>query len=636
MSIRAKYILLFLLGCGLAYSQPYVSRLGGFQVNQIKGCTPFTVTVTELLAAGFCTCSYNYEGSQVTTSKTYTFTQAGSYKITGTFQSGVILNAPGNTDDINIVVTPNIQPAFDISSCSAGQVSIKVTDSNYDQYLVDFNADNVVDNAIITGQTAGFTYGLIGVQAISVRGINLNAADNCNSQTNTFTPLAALPVATINTLTMIDPASIKLDNALAANVQYRVQIATNSNSLFQALQNVNSSSSTIQSLTVNNLTNESNYYCFRINAFDPCNNTSVPSNTICSADLDLTIQNNLNKVTWVTSTSGVTNFTVRRDQANYQNVIPPTTNFDDAAPNIVCNTNYCYSVTTNYPNGSRSLSLGKCDTAKNILTPIGIQNTSAVVSESVVDLTWIQDPLFSANSYSINRSEANGPFTNIGSSTATNFADNAYSTLISYCYQINYTDACANVSQTGNTVCPIRLSGFISGDNTAKLSWSAFTGWKDGVKRYQIDKFDNQGTFLETFTTTALNYDDTDDDPDHQASSYVVRALPNNITLMESVSNSIKLIKQARLIFPTAFTPNGDRLNENFSVVGRYVENMTLKIFDRWGTLLFSTDTNEPWDGTHNGKVMAESIYIWKAFITDKNGNTFTRIGSVALLRKGK
>lgn len=633
MSIRSKYILLLLLGWTLAQSQPYGSRLGGFQVNQIKGCAPFTVIITEALATGFCTCSYNYEGSQVTTSKTYTFTQAGNYKITGTFQSGVILTGPGNTDDINIVVTPNIQPAFDISSCSEGDVSIKVTDSNYEQYFVDFNADNIVDNTIITGQTATFDY-VAGVQAISVRGINSNAADNCNSQTNTFTPLAALPASTINTVTVMDASSIKLDNALAANVQYKAQIATNSNSLFQALQNINSSTNTLQTLSVNGLINESNYYCFRVNAFDPCNNTSVLSNTICSADLDLTIQNNLNKLTWTTSTTGITNFTVKRDQANYQNVA--STTFDDVAPNIVCNTNYCYLITTNYPNGSRSISLEKCDTAKTFITPIGIQNTSAVVSELAVDLTWIQDPAFSATSYSINRAEATGPFNNIGNSTTTNFADDTYSTLTPYCYQINYSDACANVSQNGSPVCPIRLSGFISGDNTAKLSWAAFIGWKDGVKQYQIDKFDNQGTFLETFTTTQLVLDDTDDDPDHQAVEYVVRALPNTATLIESVSNRLKLTKQARLIFPTAFTPNGDRLNENFSVIGQYIESMTLKIFDRWGTLLFSTDTSEPWDGTHNGKVMAESIYIWKAFITDKNGNTFTKIGSVALLRKGK
>ena len=55
-------------------------------------------------------------------------------------------------------------------------------------------------------------------------------------------------------------------------------------------------------------------------------------------------------------------------------------------------------------------------------------------------------------------------------------------------------------------------------------------------------------------------------------------------------------------------------------------------IFDRWGELLFSTEASEPWDGTHRGQKMPESVYVWKASITDLLGRSLTRTGSVALL----
>ncbi|HNP77480.1 MAG TPA: gliding motility-associated C-terminal domain-containing protein, partial [Cyclobacteriaceae bacterium] len=95
----------------------------------------------------------------------------------------------------------------------------------------------------------------------------------------------------------------------------------------------------------------------------------------------------------------------------------------------------------------------------------------------------------------------------------------------------------------------------------------------------------------------------------------------------------VEFIKNANLYHPDAFTPNGDNLNDGFTVRGQFIVKMNLKIYDRWGALLFATEKNEPWDGRSEGKAMPPATYIWKAEITDLAGRTFSEHGTVALLR---
>ena len=60
-----------------------------------------------------------------------------------------------------------------------------------------------------------------------------------------------------------------------------------------------------------------------------------------------------------------------------------------------------------------------------------------------------------------------------------------------------------------------------------------------------------------------------------------------------------------------------------------------MKIFNRWGELLFATsDISTGWDGTYRGNDMPEGTYTFIANITDRAGRTFKRSGSVLLLRK--
>lgn len=96
----------------------------------------------------------------------------------------------------------------------------------------------------------------------------------------------------------------------------------------------------------------------------------------------------------------------------------------------------------------------------------------------------------------------------------------------------------------------------------------------------------------------------------------------------------------SQLVFyvPNAFTPDGDEFNNLFRPVftsGFDAQDFNLKIFNRWGELLFeSKDPNGAWDGTFKGELVKEGSYTWliefKMLTTDERKIVH---GHVSLLR---
>ena len=70
------------------------------------------------------------------------------------------------------------------------------------------------------------------------------------------------------------------------------------------------------------------------------------------------------------------------------------------------------------------------------------------------------------------------------------------------------------------------------------------------------------------------------------------------------------------LFVPNAFTPNRDGLNELFRVAGftRYISEFRMRIYNRWGELIFETDDIEGgWDGLNqrNGQKSQTGVYLF-------------------------
>lgn len=93
-----------------------------------------------------------------------------------------------------------------------------------------------------------------------------------------------------------------------------------------------------------------------------------------------------------------------------------------------------------------------------------------------------------------------------------------------------------------------------------------------------------------------------------------------------------------RVFIPEAFTPNGDTNNDFLDVKGAYTSDFELKIFNRWGEVIFVS--NEPenirWDGTYRGEVYPPMMYAYVISYGSQYDPEMPRVvrrGSVLLIR---
>lgn len=107
----------------------------------------------------------------------------------------------------------------------------------------------------------------------------------------------------------------------------------------------------------------------------------------------------------------------------------------------------------------------------------------------------------------------------------------------------------------------------------------------------------------------------------------------------DTVCKQVEADVLTRAELPTAFSPNGDGSNDRFYVRGGGIEKSTLKVFNRWGQMVFESidapanQESYGWDGTFNGKEQEMEVYAYVLEVTYIDGSTAQRKGNVTLIR---
>jgi gliding motility-associated-like protein len=113
-------------------------------------------------------------------------------------------------------------------------------------------------------------------------------------------------------------------------------------------------------------------------------------------------------------------------------------------------------------------------------------------------------------------------------------------------------------------------------------------------------------------------------------------AVVNEFGCTDTVSTFVRVLPESsqEIYIPTAFTPNNDGVNDVFFIQGFGFNTFSLKIFDRWGNMVFFTENpNEGWDGTFRGEALPSGYYAFSLQILGAEPKFIDKKGSVLLLR---
>jgi len=93
----------------------------------------------------------------------------------------------------------------------------------------------------------------------------------------------------------------------------------------------------------------------------------------------------------------------------------------------------------------------------------------------------------------------------------------------------------------------------------------------------------------------------------------------DSVGCYDTAYGQLKVIYTCYIAVATAFTPNGDGLNDYLYPLNAYkAVNLQFKVFNRWGQQVFETrDWTNRWDGTVKGIPQAAGTYVWMLSYTD-------------------
>jgi gliding motility-associated-like protein len=108
----------------------------------------------------------------------------------------------------------------------------------------------------------------------------------------------------------------------------------------------------------------------------------------------------------------------------------------------------------------------------------------------------------------------------------------------------------------------------------------------------------------------------------------------NQLGCKDTVSKPIIILPEYYIYVPNAFTPDGNRSNSYFSASTVNIAQLNVKIFNRWGELIFeSNELDFAWDGTYKGLKVQDGIFVYKIEYVTTGAIEDTIVGHVVLLK---
>jgi gliding motility-associated-like protein len=306
----------------------------------------------------------------------------------------------------------------------------------------------------------------------------------------------------------------------------------------------------------------------------------------------------------------------------------PTTYIDTVSPLNTQDTAWSYRIAFSATVSANPFLIGSTQRASSEFLKI-------VPSDRKLTLSWTEFVPWSNYKFDIYKETALYTWTKIGSTNQHTFADSNLVNHRTYCYYVTangsyfnptLTDTLLNRSErvcaipVDNTPpCPPQLNLVSDCENFQNtLTWTDPNHYcADDVVSYNIWYSPTGDGALQVIQTVTVSRDTNYvfSNLPSVAGCYAVSALDSNSVNQSVLSNIVCADNCPVYRLPNVFSPNGDNINDFYSALPyRYIESVDMKIYDRWGVLLFqTTDPHIHWDGRsiQSGKICSDGVYFY-------------------------
>ncbi|NJL15623.1 MAG: T9SS type B sorting domain-containing protein, partial [Microscillaceae bacterium] len=531
-------------------------------------------------------------------------------------------------------------PLFELKLCADLEVSLTLSDNQYQQYLINWGDGSPLQTATGNGEVLRRQYALGGTYVVSVTGNYIPG--NCGAtDARIVSPITGLNAPAVSQLTTevnsLTEGRVRLTLSTDSNFQYRI-FRTGNPLPLATIENTQGNTQPV----LNNLNTVSGDVCFQIITADECGNELDEGVLYCQMTLGALAEDSQNRITWMPYANPPLPLNTFQQYVLYRNE-QPIQLFTDLAANayvdteVDCNIEYCYRIEARFSSATlnfRSISNTACVTAFSSQIPGPVLHlNSTVETPRSVRLFWERPEGAPIVEYRIQRGGAE--FASLGSETQALDTDLGLSQRL--CYEVQYVNICGQLSALASRTCPVLLRASQPEAGQVLLTWTPYENPENLFVQYQVEKLDELGAVYANIplpSLSTLQYTDLEAKTDRQVLRYRIRTVIDANRQIFSVSNVVEITQTFRLFFPNAFTPNQDGKNDVFAPKGLFIKNFRMSIYNRLGLVMATVQSlEEGWDGTYQGQLAPGDAYIYVAEIEDFMGNRHTQRGTFTLIR---
>lgn len=392
-------------------------------------------------------------------------------------------------------------------------------------------------------------------------------------------------------------------------------------------------------------------YTYKVYSQTKCGKISLDGESEAHTSILLQTQADTNKVIVDWSAykgwSNLGSYTLYRMSPDVNAFIPITTVNKDVThyidTNVICGYSYNYliyaSQNTSAPLLSRSNNSIAKPFHKSTVQPAYI--VRATVEDDDHTLVEFAKPAFikaPIASYSLEKSVDGVNFREILKTKECCVPFEDFKTSVhsqSYYYRVITTDVCGDKSSASNIGKTILLKAETDDNDNVNVSWSNYKKWDEGIASYEVEQMGGSGMYVNVGTNNFMDTTFVDESNlfnQLPKVSYRVKAVSN--TGVISYSNTDFAKGRSSLFVPNAFTPNNDGHNNVFKIVGAYIKEYELNIYNRYGEKIFTSHSlDDSWDGRYKNETAQEGAYLVVINAKGLDYKAHNYSGTVTLLR---